>query len=55
MTIYLGLILILILIIIVLLIYLHSLKKSIYIILNQTKSLNQNDFKKIFVKNNSLL
>lgn len=55
MTIYLGLILILILIIIVLLIYLYSLKKSIYIILNQTKSLNQNDFKKIFVKNNSLL
>lgn len=55
MTIYLGLILILILIIIVLLIYIYSLKKSIYIILNQTKSLNQNDFKKIFVKNNSLL
>ncbi len=55
MTIYLGLILILILIIIVLLIYLYSLKKSIYIILNQTKSLNQNNFKKIFVKNNSLL
>lgn len=55
MTIYLGLILIFILIIIVLLIYIYSLKKSIYIILNQTKSLNQNDFKKIFVKNNSLL
>lgn len=55
MNIYLGLILILILIIIVLLIYIYSLKKSIYIILNQTKSLNQNDFKKIFVKNNSLL
>lgn len=55
MNIYLGLILILILIIIYLLIYVYSLKKSIHNILNQTKSLNQNDFKKIFVKNNSLL